>query len=125
MVRDVKVKSVRSLERGLLVLETIQRSGNYSLGELHAHTQLSKATILRSLRTLEEHGWVTRDEDRGYRPGPKMAYKKRPNLRAQITEASAAVLDNLASRSPGQRTARCYRARTWSPCAAPAQVRPS
>lgn len=100
MVRDVKVKSVRSLERGLLVMETIQQSGNCSLGELHAHTQLSRATILRSLRTLEEHGWVTRDEDRGYRPGPKMAYKKRPNLRVRITEASAPVLDELGKQIP-------------------------
>ena len=100
MLREVKVKSVRSLERGLLVLETIQRSGNRSLADLHAHTQLSRATILRSLRTLEEQGWVIRDEDRGYRPGPKLAPKKRSNLRIQITEASAPVLEELGKEIP-------------------------
>ena len=100
VVREVKVKSVRSLERGLLVMETIQRAGNCSLAELHAHTQLSRATILRSLRTLEEQGWVTRDEDRGYRPGPKMARKKRPSLRLQIRDAAGAVLDELGKHTP-------------------------
>lgn len=73
-MRETKVKSVRALERGLLVLETIKTLGCVNLAELHNRTSLPRATILRSLRTLQESGWVvSRGNEADYRPGPKLA----------------------------------------------------
>ena len=100
MARDVKVKSVRALERGLAVMETIQRSGSCSLAEIHAQTLLSRATILRSLRTLEEQGWVFRDEQRGYRPGAKLTRPGRPHRGLQIADIAGPVLTDLGKQAP-------------------------
>ncbi|MBV9882280.1 MAG: helix-turn-helix domain-containing protein [Sphingomonadaceae bacterium] len=53
-----KVKSVRSLERGIDVLLEIHRSRAASLRELHESTGLPKATLLRMLLTLSKRGLV-------------------------------------------------------------------
>lgn len=99
MAREIGVKSVRSLERGLLVLEMIQKEGSCSLGELHAQTQLSRATILRSLRTLEEQGWIARD-DQSYRPGPKLEQRGKAGQSQRIANLAGPVLEALAKTAP-------------------------
>ena len=100
MAREIGVKSVRSLERGLLVLEMIQKDGSCSLAELHAQTQLSRATILRSLRTLEEQGWITRDDQAQYRPGPKLNPKGKSGRSQGIANLARPVLDELGKKAP-------------------------
>ncbi len=100
MARDVKVKSVRALERGLAVMETIQRSGSCTLAEIHAQTLLSRATILRSLRTLEEQGWVFRDGERCYRPGVKLIRPGRTHRGLQIADMAGQVLTELGKQIP-------------------------
>jgi IclR family mhp operon transcriptional activator len=54
------VKAITALRRGLDVLWSIQRSSAATLAELHRQTGLSKATLLRILRTLQEGGWIER-----------------------------------------------------------------
>jgi IclR family mhp operon transcriptional activator len=95
MGRELKVKSVRALERGLLVLETIQKLGTCRLAELHNQTNLSRATLLRSLRTLEEQNWVSWSEDLGYRVGSKLAPLGAKDRGRQIAELSGPMLERL------------------------------
>ena len=56
------VKSITALRRGLDVLWSIQQSSAVTLADLHRQTSLSKATLLRILRTLQEAGWIERNE---------------------------------------------------------------
>lgn len=53
-----QVKNIRALDRGLLVLELLGARNCASLHELHQQSGLSKATLLRILKTLEERKWV-------------------------------------------------------------------
>ncbi len=53
-------KSIRALDRGLVVLEMLDRQGATSLADLSRATSLSKATLLRVLQTLVERGWAYR-----------------------------------------------------------------
>jgi IclR family mhp operon transcriptional activator len=58
MMLERKVKTVRSLERGLDVLLEVQRRKAASLHELYQATGLPKATLLRMLQTLGRKGLV-------------------------------------------------------------------
>ena len=53
-----KVKSIRALERGLTVLRRLDEGSGATLHELHLMTKLSKSTLLRILKTLEQQSWV-------------------------------------------------------------------
>lgn len=53
-------KTIRALTRGLEVFEVLCRQSSTSLAELHQTTKLSKATLLRILKTLQQQGWVYR-----------------------------------------------------------------
>lgn len=56
------VKSIESLRRGLEVIRALKYASAASVGELHRHTRLPKATLLRILKTLKEEGWIERNE---------------------------------------------------------------
>lgn len=56
------VKTIEGLRRGLEVIRALKNSSAASLSELHRHTRLPKATLLRILKTLMEEGWVERHE---------------------------------------------------------------
>ena len=91
------VKSVRALERGLVVLERIRDGQSVTLNELHTDTKLSRATLLRALKTLEEQGWVHSGfEDGGYRPGPKMlAAPRSRSISRTFADLAVPVLNEL------------------------------
>ena len=97
-----KVKSIESLRRGIEVLEAIRGSSGMSLHELHRLTGLSKASLLRILKTLEEAGVVQRRlADSVYLPrgfSPSLDEQRREHLR--ITELAAPVLRVLHARLP-------------------------
>jgi IclR family mhp operon transcriptional activator len=58
----------RSLDRGLMILQSLSEHGASSLGDLHAHTGLAKSTIRRLLGTLVRRKVVRRSlADRLYR----------------------------------------------------------
>jgi len=56
------VKSVESLRRGLEVLQTLEHFSAATLSDLHRHTRIPKATLLRMLKTLQACGRVARSE---------------------------------------------------------------
>ncbi|WP_282157539.1 IclR family transcriptional regulator [Shimia thalassica] len=56
----------RSIERGLMVLEVVHRSGASSLAFLAAQTDLPKPTLLRICATLENRRWLIRRSSDGF-----------------------------------------------------------
>ncbi|MEP2533416.1 helix-turn-helix domain-containing protein [Shimia sp.] len=62
------LKENRSLERGLIVLETLARNQSMSLSEIHRATGLPKSTLRRLLATLARQRFVRRSlADKQYR----------------------------------------------------------
>jgi len=59
------IKTNRSLERGLLLLDILVRRGPNSLAALARYADLSKATAYRLLLTLVEQGWIYRRHNDG------------------------------------------------------------
>lgn len=57
-MRDYKVKTIRALDRGLEVLDCLQKSRTASLHDLHLATGLPKATLTRVIATLEGRGLI-------------------------------------------------------------------
>lgn len=88
-------KRVEALARGLAVLKAVQARPGASLHELHGSTGVAKATLLRSLRTLQDSGFVSRRlADGGYLPVaavPTDASKWLP-----LTEAAGPALEALS-----------------------------
>ncbi len=89
--------SLKTLERGLSVLEALAGLGQGGLGELAQATRLPKATLYRLLRALAGKGFV--EEEGGvYRVGPRayavgQAYPKRSLLQAVRPEMEALVAE--------------------------------
>ena len=54
----MSLKRIRALDRGLMVIEALSRSGSLSLAQLRHKTGLDNATLLRIIATLIDRGWV-------------------------------------------------------------------
>lgn len=66
--------SVRSLERGLLILQTLNRRNGLKAAEVAVATAIPRPTVYRLLETLEGLGYVSRDHS---------SEKWRPTLQAK------------------------------------------
>ncbi len=78
------VKTIDSLARGLHVLEIIREHSPVSLALLHQETGISKATLLRILKTLQEAGWI-------YRALGDSCYRLSFSVREQTPENDAST----------------------------------
>jgi IclR family transcriptional regulator, mhp operon transcriptional activator len=96
----VPEKVIKSLERGLTVLQALQMQPDSSLHELHVFTRISKPSLLRILHTLARSGLVTRRiADGRYRIGSSLSHTpSRREHRDRIAEAAAPVLEKLCRR---------------------------
>jgi IclR family mhp operon transcriptional activator len=92
---------IKSLERGLSVLQALQMQPDSSLHELHVFTRISKPSLLRILHTLARSGVVTRRvADGRYRIGSSLSHMpSRREHRDRIAEAAAPVLERLCQRA--------------------------
>jgi IclR family acetate operon transcriptional repressor len=64
------MRTVRTVERALTLLRTIAASPSpMTFGELHRESELPKASVHNLLTTLEETGFVVRDENSRYSVG--------------------------------------------------------
>lgn len=63
--RSAEVGEVRTLERGLHLLETLSEAETLSLSELARRTELSPSTAYRLLETLRRRGFADWDEGKG------------------------------------------------------------
>jgi IclR family transcriptional regulator, mhp operon transcriptional activator len=89
-------KRVEALARGLAVLKAISARPGMSLHELHGAMGVAKATLLRSLRTLEDGGFVMRRlADGGYLPVPPSADSTSGTRWLALTEAAGPALEEL------------------------------
>ncbi|MFZ8813042.1 MAG: IclR family transcriptional regulator [Thermus aquaticus] len=86
---------VRTLERGLVVLEALSTLGEAGLGPLAAATGLSKSTLYRLLQTLVRKGFV---EEAGgvYRVGPRAFAVGQAYPRQSLLEAARPEMEALA-----------------------------
>ena len=93
-------KVIKSLERGLLVLQALQMQPDSSLQELYVFTGISKPSLLRILHTLARSGLVTRRlADGRYRIGATLSHApSRREHRDRIAEAAAPILERLCQR---------------------------
>jgi IclR family acetate operon transcriptional repressor len=66
------ISATRSVERALTLLATVCGGQASTLAECARLTDLPASTALRLLRTLEQKEFLARDEDGGYRAGPRM-----------------------------------------------------
>jgi IclR family mhp operon transcriptional activator len=100
MVAEMPEKVIKSLERGLAVLQALHMQPDTSLHELHVFTRVSKPSLLRILHTLAQSGLVTRRiADGRYRIGSSLAHApSRRETRDRIAEAAAPVLERLCRR---------------------------
>ena len=92
--------TIRSLERGLNVLQALQDSPISSLHGIHLRTGISKPALLRILHTLEQSGFVARRlADGQYRISANLTRlaRKRDQYEA-VAEAAAPVLDRLCQK---------------------------
>lgn len=88
------VKRVEALARGLEVLRAVQARPGSSLHDLHARTGVAKATLLRSLRTLLESGFISRRlADGAYLPAASAAD-------SPLVEAAGPCLEALGRAIP-------------------------
>ncbi len=96
-MRASKVKTIRSLDRGLDVLLALEDARAASLHDLHRHTGLPKATLTRILLTLEGRGLIwQRVADSMYRPAYSLkARARRIEETDRIVEAASPVLLEL------------------------------
>lgn len=66
-----ETKTVAAVERALSLLNAFQPGDVFlSLGELSERTGLYKSTILRLAQSLENHGYLERNEHEGFHIGP-------------------------------------------------------
>ena len=64
--------ATRTVERALQLLGAVCDAGAVSLAGVSRETELSASTALRLLRTLENSGFVRKDNDGEYRPGLRL-----------------------------------------------------
>ena len=93
-------KVIKSLERGMLVLQALQMQPDSSLQELYVFTGISKPSLLRILHTFARSGIVTRRLGDGrYRIGATLSHApSRREHRDKIAEAAAPILERLCER---------------------------
>ncbi|MGB6054544.1 MAG: IclR family transcriptional regulator C-terminal domain-containing protein [Burkholderiaceae bacterium] len=79
------IVSNRSLSRGLAIVRVFNEIPSPSLTEIATRVELTKATCLRYLRTLQDEGYVSLDE-----------HSKRYQLRPLVLELGYAALSSLS-----------------------------
>ncbi len=91
------MKTIDSLERGLLVLRCLEEYRGQSLAELHKGTGIPKSSLLRILHTLEKAGYVWKAIGDGlFRRSISLAGRRRSDeLATRISEIAAPFLSDL------------------------------
>ncbi len=95
------MKTIDSLERGLLVLRNLEEYRGQSLAELNKRTGVPKSSLIRILLTLEKAGYVWKAIGDGlFRRSISLAGRQRSDeLSTRISEISATFLSALRQKA--------------------------
>jgi IclR family transcriptional regulator, mhp operon transcriptional activator len=97
--RTQRAETVQGLQRGLQVMRALQASSIASLHELYAATRISKPSLLRILKTLENAGLVSRRlADGHYRMSSFAPVGRKRDAYDLVAEAGAPVLQRLCQK---------------------------
>jgi IclR family mhp operon transcriptional activator len=92
------VKQIKSLHKAIDVLEILDQLKACSLAELHGHTGIPKATLLRAIRTLEARNFVRRSlADDKYRANIALPHARTPATAGKVDESALASLAQAAT----------------------------
>ena len=97
-MRELQVKTIRSLARGLTVLQIVQTSGAVTLHDLHRISAIPKASLLRILKTLLEQGAVwQRIIDDAYIASYSLSeLANRMDAETRLAEVASPILESLS-----------------------------
>jgi IclR family mhp operon transcriptional activator len=94
-----KPETIRGLERGLRVLQSLQAQPISSLHDVHVATRIPKPSLLRILNTLQQSGFVSRRlADGHYRLSAFTRVSRKRDRHDRVAEAAAPVLDRLCQK---------------------------
>ncbi|WP_100812311.1 IclR family transcriptional regulator [Microbacterium sp. BR1] len=103
MVTEKPERIVRSVANACDILELLARSNTSRVTDLAADVGLTKASVYNLLTTLREYGLVTRDDDKKYRLGPRLAYlASAVNATETLSEVAGLYLRTLAEETGEQ-----------------------
>ncbi|PCH98226.1 MAG: transcriptional regulator [Rhodobacteraceae bacterium] len=97
---ELQVKTIRSLARGLEILQHIQTGGALSLADLNRITGYPKASLLRILKTLMEEGMIwQRIVDSAYLASYSLHERASlMNREQELIEVASPILQELADK---------------------------
>jgi DNA-binding IclR family transcriptional regulator len=91
---------IQALASALRLLETVAEHEGEGMSELARNAQMTHNQTHRILATLETHGYVIRNDARGYHIGPKLAVlERRAGRYRNLIEAASAGMDDLAAQT--------------------------
>jgi DNA-binding IclR family transcriptional regulator len=91
------VSGVQAVQTALHLLETVAKHEGFGMSELAARAGLTHNQTHRLLATLETRGYVSREADRSYHLGPKIALLGRSTMRyRELLRAAAQPMDALS-----------------------------
>lgn len=91
---------IQSLASALRLLETVAEHEGEGMSILARNAQMTHNQTHRILATLETHGYVIRNDTRGYHIGPKLAVlERRAGRYRNLIEAASASMDELAAQT--------------------------
>lgn len=89
---------MRTLERGLMVLEALDRSGCLSLHDLYQSTKLPKSTLLRVLATLDKTGHARRRIADGSWRRTARPFSPASAMQDRLIDIGSDVLDEMCAK---------------------------
>ena len=97
-MKELKVKSIQSLARGLEVLQLIQSSGALTLYDLHQISGIPKPSLLRILKTLLERGaiWQRIIDDAYVASYSLSELSSRMDAETHLVEVASPILEALS-----------------------------
>jgi IclR family mhp operon transcriptional activator len=97
--RRAEPDTMRTLERGLTVLDTLGDHDSLTLQALHEMTALPKSTLLRVLATLEKTGHARRRiADRSWRRTARRPFSPVTAIHDRLIDIGGEVLDEMCGR---------------------------
>jgi IclR family acetate operon transcriptional repressor len=98
MIKDNSAQTVQASETTFKIVETLKQEGTANISELARILDMSKSTVHSHLATLEEHEYVTKNDEGQYRLGLSFFdLGEHARSEIQLYKAAVPVIDDLAT----------------------------